>query len=316
MSRWRRSAFTLIELLVVIAIIAILIGLLLPAVQKVREAAARMKCTNNLKQIGLAIHNYESANAKLPPGDAYVGSHGTWQVVILPYIEQGPLFGLYQNFGGNNTAAGYTGTATPTYGSAANLPVTSVTLSILTCPSDPNAGKGTTLNFGVSSHNYAVNWGNTVRRQTTFQSVPFLGAPFAFNSAKFRWSDILDGLSNTLLAAEVLQGISVAGSPNITDLRGFTWWGPAAGFMTFNGPNSASPDRMQATSYCNNQPAQGLPCVFDTNTDNQYAARSKHVNGVNACLGDGSVRFFSNNIDIATWRALGTTQGTEALNDF
>src|SRR5438270_11531608 len=102
----RSSGFTLIELLVVIAIIAILIGLLLPAVQRVREAAARMKCANNLKQIGLGMMNYESAYGKFPMGDPWQGSNGTWQVVILPYIEQQPLFNLYQNFGGPNTAAG------------------------------------------------------------------------------------------------------------------------------------------------------------------------------------------------------------------
>ncbi len=304
-----RRAFTLIELLVVIAIIAILIGLLLPAVQKVREAASRMSCSNNLKQIGLGMHNYENATQKLPPGDAFVGSHGTWMIPILPYMEQDNLFRLYLNFGGNNTAAGYTGTAAPTYSSTANLPVTGRPLKTFTCPSDPNAGLHTDTNFKVASHNYAVNWGNTTRRQNTFSGVTFAGAPFTFSGKQTKFNDAQDGLSNTLLAAEVLQGVSVAGSK--TDLRGYTWWGPAAGFMGFNGPNSGSPDLMQALSYCNNLPAQNLPCVFDTGTNNQYAARSRHTGGVNACLGDGSVRFFPTSVDIAVWRALSTSQGGE-----
>jgi prepilin-type N-terminal cleavage/methylation domain-containing protein/prepilin-type processing-associated H-X9-DG protein len=303
MSRARR-AFTLIELLVVIAIIAILIGLLLPAVQKVREAAARIKCQNNLKQIGLAMHNYHDANQHLPPGDPSTGSYGTWQVSVLPYIEQDNLYKLYVNFG-NAQGSGIT------YSSTVNRTnVTSRTLPILTCPSDPNAGHFQP--FGVSMHNYAVNFGNTTRTQGTYNGVLFGGAPFSYNNKTFRITDISDGTSNTLLAAEVLQGVS-AGS--LTDLRGFTWWGPAAGFEGYFGPNSASPDSLQFTSYCNNQPQLGLPCVVTS--VNQFGARSKHTGGVNVTLCDGSVRFVSDGVSISTWRALSTSQGGEVLgSDF
>jgi prepilin-type N-terminal cleavage/methylation domain-containing protein/prepilin-type processing-associated H-X9-DG protein len=299
-----RRAFTLIELLVVIAIIAVLIGLLLPAVQKVREAAARAKCQNNLKQIGLAMHNYHDTYSNLPPGDPATGSYGTWQVSILPYIEQNNMYLLYVDFGN------FQGTKI-TYSNAANRAnVTSKVLPILTCPSDPNAGLF--MPFGVSMHNYAVNFGNTTRTQGTYNGVVFGGAPFSYNNKTFSLPGISDGTSNTLLAAEVLQGVS---SGNITDLRGFTWWGPAAGFEGYFGPNSGSPDSLQFTSYCNNLPDQGLPCVVTA--VNQFGARSKHTGGVNVTLCDGSVRFVSNNISITTWRALSTSQGGEVLgSDF
>ena len=145
-----RSGFTLIELLVVIAIIAILIGLLLPAVQKVREAAARMKCTNNLKQIALGNMNYESSNGTFLPGISRTGCcWGTWQVPILPYIEQDNLFKIYTNFGGlDNTGA--------RYGAGGNATVAGTRLSTFTCPSDTPSQVGS-----ITTHNYVLNAGNT-----------------------------------------------------------------------------------------------------------------------------------------------------------
>ena len=260
-----RPGFTLIELLVVIAIIAILIGLLLPAVQKVREAAARMQCSNNLKQIGLANMNYESAYGTMMPGVSRTGCcWGTWMIPVLPYMEQDNMFRLYTNFGGNDT----TGLR---YAAGTNSGVSTVTLKTFTCPSDPGPTK---WNGGSNTmHNYVLNAGNSNLYQVSTPvgcsngstvgangCVTFGGAPFgwyedaaalaaggdasppAYGSANpagglmgkpRTLTSITDGTSNTLCVSEVLRAPS-GGS----DIRGFTWWGGAAGFVTYQTPNN------------------------------------------------------------------------------
>jgi prepilin-type N-terminal cleavage/methylation domain-containing protein/prepilin-type processing-associated H-X9-DG protein len=324
MSR-KRSGFTLIELLVVIAIIAILIGLLLPAVQKVREAAARTKCQNNLKQIGLAMHNYESTNSSLPPGDAVTGNNGTWAHYLLPYVEQDNLAKQYANLGASMGGTAPNWTATTHNGQpVGNLQVTQTAVATYTCPSDPNAG-GSKVTIGgvpLGYGNYAVNFGNTHRTQNKAGRDPFAaairpqfaGAPFTFTfyngsatkahkPTTVAFGGVSDGLSNTLFAAEILQGVSTA---SLFEYRGCLWFGPGGEFTTFATPNSSTPDTIQFANYCNNLPAQGLPCV--QGADWALAARSKHTGGVNAVMGDGSVRFVPNSVNPQTWSLLGSSQ--------
>ena len=320
----------------VIAIIAILIGLLLPAVQKTREAAARMKCSNNLKQLGLAFHNYHDANGKLPPGMGDYGCcWGTWVMFTFPYIEQQAMFNNFVNLNGwDGTGERYNG--------ANNQPkVTSNRLAVLTCPSDtPAIGTG-----NMPNHNYAVNFGNTNFYGTTISGVTFGGAPFraypaawltdTAQQAAYGWAQpdsdkqnkfpqngkagqpqqalvgITDGTANTLMAAEVIQGQG-------GDLRGFIWWGSASGFTTFNPPNSNAPDVMTGGS-CNVGATWNIPCT--TLNSQQFpkmsSARSRHSGGwVNVVFCDGHVQFVSNSINPATWLALGTSTGGEVLGNF
>ena len=171
MRQRRANGFTLIELLVVIAIIAVLIGLLLPAVQKVREAANRAQCQNNLKQIALANMNYESTYGVFLPGVGQNGCcWGVWTIPILPYMEQQALFNIYVNFGGLD----YSG---PRYGAPPNTQVTTVRIKSWTCPSDtPEVYVG---GGNQTKHNYVLNAGNTTFFQVNLPLVNGGAAPCA-----------------------------------------------------------------------------------------------------------------------------------------
>jgi prepilin-type N-terminal cleavage/methylation domain-containing protein/prepilin-type processing-associated H-X9-DG protein len=328
-SRTRRG-FTLIELLVVIAIIAVLIALLLPAVQGAREAARRSQCVNNLKQIGMAMHNYESANGSLPPG-CKSSNFGTWLVFTLPYLEQNQLNNAWNFYGDNvNDAAGG---SLYRYGGRGNTTVTTSYVNVYMCPSDPYntvlTTQGNLIPGGLSpnlvtSHNYVANFGNADIRQSATISYggityPHLGAPFSDmgagsasyvttsqrNTVPFR--DITDGLSNTLMVSELRVCIS-------GDLRGYSWWGFGMAFSGMNPPNSSNPDAMSALGYCWPNSPNPVCILYSTAYGMTNAARSYHPGGVNAAMCDGSVKFFKNSIGLGVWRALCSTQGGEVVS--
>jgi prepilin-type N-terminal cleavage/methylation domain-containing protein/prepilin-type processing-associated H-X9-DG protein len=334
--KYRRSAFTLIELLVVIAIIAVLIALLLPAVQAAREAARRAQCTNNLKQIGLGMHNYLSVVGTFPPGFKGV-DWGTWLVWILPFIEQQNAYNAWNSVGDDRTDQGIQN-GMFRYGGVANTTVTISRYNAYYCPSDPNnlnlaGGSG----WPVTAQNYVANFGNTITVQPqTYQvngvNYPFLGAPFTDmgapdtditgyqiggTHATTSIAALTDGTSNTLLTGEVLVGQGF-------DLRGWSWWGYGSAFTAWLSPNSTSPDVLWSTGYCGTVPPN-IPCVGSSGTSSSSggvytgqgmtsALRSKHPGGVNTGMADGSVRFIKNSVNLYTWRSLASTMGGEVIS--
>ncbi len=302
----RRQGFTLIELLVVIAIIAILIGLLLPAVQKVREAASRMKCSNNLKQLGLGMHNYHDTNGVLVPMMSPSGCcWGTWTILIMPYVEQDNVYKLYQNWGGTDTvnsnfpAAGVAGSF-PRYSGGPNTTnVTARRYPFLTCPSDQENApiiSITNLNYVLSGGNGGTYGASGPAPTPTGYTVMAGMADGSKLTRKIRLTDVSDGLTSTVMFAEVLQGQG-------TDLRGFAWWGDASAFSTYYPPNTTANDLIYTSTYCKNDPQKNLPCSGAGGA--HFSARSRHTGGVMVCLGDGSCSFIRSSIDPTTWMNMG-----------
>jgi prepilin-type N-terminal cleavage/methylation domain-containing protein/prepilin-type processing-associated H-X9-DG protein len=308
----RRKGFTLIELLVVIAIIAILIGLLLPAVQKVRDAAARMSCSNNLKQLGLASHNYHGLFGKFPPGTnlpyapsstnppfqapAPVVQNMSFSIfeALLPYIEQDNIYKAL-NLAGNNSQ----------YNNC--LGVNSVGATVIKtflCPSDQGPPQTTysKWTFGANTYGACAGIRSFYFNQMTQDGIFYINSSVGF-------ADIYDGSSNTLMFGERarIDAIHTAldGTP-FEQRSGWAWANNLGGFDYLL--SAAVPINWVIPPGTTSDPT----FVF---RDNRYCAfGSYHTNGANFCMGDGSVKFLTNSTSLVVLQQLATRNGGEVID--
>ena len=318
-----RRGFTLIELLVVIAIIAVLIGLLLPAVQKVREAAGRMKCANNLRQFGLAAHNYHDVNEHLPPAVGYyppaAGAFGGYFFHLLPYAEQE---NLYRSALGSLTFPQPDGPTTVYY--PGNNEVYRQSVPIFLCPSDPSVGSdGRVTVAGVSFGASCYAFNALVVAQNDITTIPFKTNPQGQTRIP---ADIPDGTSNTILHAEKYARCTNTTLPPQFRDGGSAWAYCGAGRFPWLPPPMGPPVQMFLAGFCvpafANQGApnaigpqsrfQVQPSPFLGNCDPTRAATA-HVGGIQVGLVDGSVRTLAPSLSGATWAAAVTPRGGEVL---
>jgi prepilin-type N-terminal cleavage/methylation domain-containing protein len=304
----RKRGFTLIELLVVIAIIGILIGLLLPAVQKVREAANRTKCTNNLKQWGLAQHGYHDVNGLFPPGGRFGinqntdwgDDRGTWIIYSLPYVEQDALFREIPNLDTTFNPIAVARTNNP------NFQLTKI--SILKCPSDGDSGPyqanyagsmGPQCAIGPCGANpnqpncmTAIGWGymTSPDHGNSYNASEIRGMYNRWG-AKINMASMSDGTSNTILIGEVLP----LQHDHYSDGSWQSYNGGAAHVTTIIPINTQTKD-----PDCNVTPLTGK-----NNWDTSWGFKSNHTGGANFVFGDGSVHFLPESIDQKTYADLG-----------
>lgn len=316
-----RAGFTLVELLVVIAIIGILVGLLLPAVQAAREAARRMSCSNNLKQIALALHNYESAYKRFPMGNVVrirsttdlSGDGWTWHARILPYLEQSSLY---------DRVSAVMGTDIGTQNSAEQILAGRTTrISAFQCPTHPGGSISNTAKNGYQLSTY-----NAVCGTTTFNSdqadestdVAYNGNGMFFLNSKIRFGDVTDGTTNTFLIAEVqddLGGANTTATPNSSRWRGSD---RRYNFSAGGDGNPPTDVSEYLVGMENDDPinANTRDANGHFSNDGEYAG-SYHTGGCQFALTDGSVRFISQNINMTTYRALASRANGEVIgSDF
>jgi len=347
----QRRGFTLIELLVVIAIIAVLIALLLPAVQAAREAARRSQCTNNLKQLGLAVHNYESTNQVLPPSGAWCGPQRfSMKARLLPFMEATAIYNAF-NFavgpyhwdtGTYNTGDCFGNTVTFSYGmgQAINATAGSTNINTFLCPSDANPGNSGTNGIAGTAYPRAVgnypNNGGTERRYTGNKiNGPswFLGN-HADVSVRVTLAAVTDGTSGTAIFSEWIKGRSGQNFPGLNAL----WTSPTGlgANATAVDPNKADSNACQSSTtiawdykgeYWNQQDAGRGGTYFHINPpntkscsyggwgyDGQVSASSNHSGGVNVLMLDGTVRFIKSSINYQVWRAIATRDQGEVVS--
>lgn len=312
-----KAGFTLVELLVVIAIIGVLVGLLLPAVQAAREAARRMQCSNNMKQIGLSLHNYHDTFGQLPAGSlgllnaagtTYNGHGWTWQAGILPYIEQGSLYEAVQGPDGMGNEMGDQNSGKP-------LVVRESIVSVFWCPSQPDVSNGTQKN-GYQPSNYNGNMGTRIGNGNDNCICTGVATPAEMRTAAWgcmngngvfyvesrtRFRDVIDGLSNTIFVSEVPDsgGDVLGGFGAGCDRRAIFATGADG-----NPPNEMTEYLIAAEG---NDPINGGA---------EEASGSWHVGGATFAMGDGSVRFLSENMDMKTYQAISTRAGGEVTGEY
>ncbi len=346
MTESRRRGFTLIELLVVIAIIAVLIALLLPAVQSAREAARRIQCTNNLKQLGLAVQNYISSTDAFPPSgwdyfnwptnlSPNIHADHSMKARLLNYMEQSPLMNA-MNF--SYPVIYWDGPATT------NATVSATTVTGFLCPSDPNSGYQDTVATinGVTYVAAQTNYPNTIGVTPTYGSGKAGGPCYFLNNAPWNFSNALhlanvtDGTSNSAMFSEYIKSTgegfnsTYVNGPN--DLLGISFkipWGTATGTSwgdyqvcqalttldgDYKGQLWADQDPARGGGYMHTNPPNTKSCNSGYMVYGWISASSFHPGGVNVLFIDGSVHFIKNSISYQTWLALGSIAGGEVIS--